>query len=537
MDMMSFSKGVPMKIKWFRIWFLVFLSLFAACSSPNNQGGQASLLPEQTVEDPEPTQKGQDATAVPTLAEGSRWDDLSIFTQTLTEAGQDSLDLLPPTSVYHLSLNIPQDLTEPLTGSLEVRYFNLEIQPVDEVYFRLFPNYYDGLLSVEDVQVDGQPVASILESDGTALRVELPDWLNPGWSVEISMDYQLLLPETMGGNYGLLGYFDEVLVLDTFYPMIPAYDAEGWYSDYPYPNGDLTYQDVSFYLVQVSAPADLVIAASGSVVDERVEEGVQHVTIAAGPARDFYLAASESFTVSSREWNGILVSSYALEGLQAHQEAAIGFAIQALETFSELFGPYPYRELDLVSSPMQALGIEYPGITGLLLHMYQEGEVTQGLPNLAMLESVVAHEVGHQWFYNVVGNDQQNQPWVDEGLVQYVTYVYFLHNYGESAAQGLSNSWVQRLEASTDQTLPIGLNAGEYTPRDYSGIVYGKGPMFFQALEDSIGQELLWQGISIYYQTHYWQIADTEALKASLEFGCGCDLSLLFETWIYPGAE
>ena len=526
-----------MHIKWFRIWFLICLVLLTACSASTNPDGQVSPPPVETRDNPQPTQKGVEPTNFPTSTKESKWDDFSVFAQTLTEAGEDSLDDLPPTSIYHLSLNIPEDLTEPLTGSLEVRYFNLEVNPVDEVYFRLFPNYYDGVLSVQGVEVDGQLAETSLESDGTALRVELPDWLNPGWEVEISMDYQLILPETMGGNYGLLGYFDGVLVLDTFYPMIPAYDQDGWYSDYPYPNGDLTYQNASFYLVEISAPAEMVIAASGSVVDEMVENGIQHLTIASGPARDFYLAASDDFTVRTKEWDGILVSSYALEGMQKHQDAALEFAVQALETFSDLFGPYPYREFDMVSSPMQALGIEYPGITGIFLNLYQEDATTSGVPNLTMLETVVAHEVGHQWFYNVVGNDQQNQPWVDEGLVQYVTYVYLLQNYGAQAAQGLANSWAQRLDSSTDPTLAIGLPAGAYSPRDYSGIVYGKGPMFFQALEDSIGQELLWQAIAIYYQTHYWRIADTETLKASLEFGCGCDLSQLFETWIYPGAE
>ena len=72
----------------------------------------------------------------------------------------------------------------------------------------------------------------------------------------------------MGGHYGLYGYFEDVLVLDTFYPMIPAYDEkDGWYSGFPQPNGDHTYNDTSFYIVQVKAPADLIMASSGVVVE------------------------------------------------------------------------------------------------------------------------------------------------------------------------------------------------------------------------------------------------------------------------------
>ena len=152
-----------MHIKWFRITFIVCLILLTACSPPTNPGGKVTPSPEKTPEDPEPTPKGEDPTAVPTPTKVAKWDDLSIFEQTLTQAGQDSLDNLPPSNVYHLSLIIPENLTEPLTGSLEVRYVNLEINPVDEVYFRLFPNYYGGVLSVEQVEVDGQPGAAPLQ--------------------------------------------------------------------------------------------------------------------------------------------------------------------------------------------------------------------------------------------------------------------------------------------------------------------------------------------------------------------------------------
>ena len=79
--------------------------------------------------------------------------------------------------------------------------------------------------------------------------------------------YTAGIPTEMGGNYGLYGYFEDVLVLDTFYPLIPVYDESGWYSQYPQDNGDHTYNDASFYIVQITAPADLVLASSGVIVD------------------------------------------------------------------------------------------------------------------------------------------------------------------------------------------------------------------------------------------------------------------------------
>ena len=519
-----------MSIGWRSLGFLIIILLLAACSASQGGGPEAELnasanqADEQATPSPTPSLKAPPA---------SKWDDRTLYAQNLNPSGQQFLDALPQASVYHIWLTIPENMAELLTGSLEVRYINQETVPLEEVYFRLFPNYAGGQLTVQNVLLDGEPAASTLESDQTSLRVALEEPLNPADAVVISMDYQLQLPETMGGNYGLLGYFENILVLDTFYPMIPAYDQGSWYAHRPYQNGDLTANDASFYLVEVRAPAELVLAASGSVVDESINDGMQTLTIAAGPARDFYLAGSPSFSVLSEEWNGIQVNSYALEGYQTHQRYALQDAIQALETFSDLFGPYPYRELDLLSSPMMALGIEYPGIFGILYELYEEGGFTYGVPNQAMLETVVVHEVGHQWFYNVVGNNQQSEPWVDEALTQFITQQYFVERYGDGAGSALETNWEDRWAQVENEDIPLGLTADEYEGKEYSAIIYGRGPIFYRQLEADLGRGVLLEGLRGYYQQHQWQVATTEGVRQALEKACGCDLGGWFSGWVY----
>ena len=521
-----------MTAKWTRTGILVCILLLAACSPINNENGSSTpttgdVKPEATnsiIESQEPT------VSVPS----SIPDEREVFAANLNQYGQQFLGAFPEASVYHISLVIPEDLTELLTGTVSVRYFNTEDVSLDEIYFRLFSNYWGGQIEVSNVTVDETPASTSLENSDTSLRVDLDQSLAPGESVQIDMDFQLKLPETMGGNYGLLGYFDDVLVLDTFYPMIPAYDENGWYSEVPMENGDLTYNDASFYLVEVSAPADMVLAASGSVVETDTQDGVQTLTIAAGPARDFFLAGSYDFTVVSQEWEGIQVNSYALTGFQKHQKYVLRDSVEAIKTFSDLFGPYPYSEFDVISSPMLALGIEYPGIVGILWRLYQEGESTQGVPNDALLESVVAHEVGHQWFYNVVGSNQQSEPWVDESLVQYITEQYFVAMYGDSAGDGLKANWYARWERAEKEEIPIGLEADDYESTAYSAIVYGRGPLFYLELENQLGRDTLLKGISDYYLQNQWQLTHTEDVRASLESACGCDLTDMFEEWVYP---
>lgn len=531
-----------MKIKNFSRSLSLFLLLIlvSACAPQ-----AAQITPTETAAPTQPAATATDSPAPPPdepdildFLSSHPWEDPPAFDQMLAAATTTAQENdLPDASRYHLVLNIPKDLTAPLTGKLAVQYTNLEDTDLPDIIFRLFPNYYGGTLTIKNTMVDDQAAANTLESADTVLRVTLPAPLSPGGKVTVSMDFTLELPATMGGNYGLLGYFDGILVLDTFYPMIPAYDEAGWYSHYPYANGDLTYQDASYYLVEVIAPQSLVIASTGTLVSSEVVADTQQNIYAAGPARDFYLAGSNDFSVISTEVDGIEVNSYALAGSRPNQEYALAITAAALETFSELFGSYPYTEFDVISSPMQALGIEYPGITGIFLGLYETGGTSYGMANTDLMTSVMVHEVGHQWFYNLIGNDQQNEPWVDEAVTQYVTYLYFVTRNQTGIANGLVANWEARLSNVEDPQIAIGLPAEQYSGTGYSGIVYGRGPLFFQYLEEQFGQETVTAALQQYVKDYRWESGDTQALQTELESACSCDLSALFEEWIFPGKK
>lgn len=491
---------------------------------------------------PTPTSKPAEPTALPTqetedtiiLLEPD-WDDRSIYNAGLLPDAQPVLKENLEASVYHIRLDIPTELPAPLNGSLLVRYFNRENEPLDEIYFRLFAYIYGGRLEVDDVRVDGVKVETTLESENTALKVSLKDPLLVGESAVISMNFTLTLPESLSGSYGLLGFFNETLTLDTFYPIIPAYDENGWYNQTPYRNGDPTYQDISYYRVEVNAPVDFVLASSGVEV-ERVTEGEsKKITYAAGPVRDFYLGGSRLFINNSKVVNGVTINSFAQLGQEAGQKAALDAAGNAIGIFSELFGEYPYTEFDIINAPMLALGIEYPGITSIYNELYNIE--SSGEAVLRLLETVIAHEVGHQWFYNMVGNDQQNQPWLDESVTQYVTYLYVVEKYGVSTAKGITNNWESRLSGLENKKKAVGLAGSEFGPGEYSGIVYGRGPIFFLVIQNAYERQVVVDGLRDYFLTHQWQVGSEPHLRASLQAACECDLSWAFEEFIYPSEE
>jgi hypothetical protein len=457
------------------------------------------------------------------------WDDYTPFDQGLVTS-ERSASTLSDATVYHIDLDISEGCLS-LKGHEAVCYTSMEEEPLHEVYFRLFPNIAGGNAVLSSVTVDGQAVEPYYEYERSASRVPLGEDLLPGEKIVIEMDFTVEIPQETGDTYGLFGFLDGVLALDDFYPVIPVYDDEGWNVDIAPSHGDRTYLDASFYLVRVTAPAALVVVASGIEVDHQKEGNEQVLAFVAGPARDFYLAASEHFVVTKGESGETTINSYCLEERKERGEMALWIAKNALETFSARFGPYPYTEFDIVSTPMLAKGMEYPGIVAISQELYDPQATVIGLPSEVILESTVAHETAHQWFYNVVGNDQVDEPWLDEAVVQYATGLYYEDVHGEASAEDYRESWDYLWGLVNWVDIPIGLPSGAYTDGEYQPIVYGRGPLFFMQLKEKLGPEFD-VFLREYYESHKWGIGTAEAFRQQAEEYCQCDLTALFEEWV-----
>jgi len=93
---------------------------------------------------------------------------------------------------------------------------------------------------------------------------------------------------------------------------------------------------------------------------------------------------------------------------------------------------------------------------------FDPAETVPGVPFPVIFEPVTAHEVAHQWFCNLVGNDQIDEPWLDEVLAQYATWLYFVDACGEQNARGFRASWEDRWQRVGGAAVPIGLPAYAY---------------------------------------------------------------------------
>jgi aminopeptidase N len=480
------------------------------------------------------------ATSAPTESPaplfGPAWGDRSIYRSGLVASEHKTLDELPGASEYRIALTIDDSLTR-VEGRQQVRYTNREKEPLEEVYFRLFPNALGGRMTVGDVTADGVGVTPEYRFERTAIRVPLPRPLAPGESVVIGLDYDIEVPESLDKGYGLLSYTDGILALDTPYAAIPVYDESGWNVETPPANADTSFNDASFYLAQVTAPKTVTVVATGVPLGDANDSNGgpdKTATYALGPARDFFVAASPTYTVKTKQAGETRINSYALPGQEATRDAALETAAAALESYSRQFGPYPYTELDVAATPMLALGIEYPGAVGISERVYKPGERIGGRDSAALVESTVAHEAAHQWFYNLVGSDQVDEPWLDEAVTQYATWLYFVDRYGKAAAEPWRDTWVSRWDRVEQEQRPVGLPAGEYQPGEYGAIVYGRGPLFLEALAQRMGQDTFDKFLGDYARKFRWGIATAADFKTMAAEACACRLDDLFKEWLEP---
>jgi hypothetical protein len=433
---------------------------------------------------------------------------------------QVQLNLLPPST-----LGNPQ-----LTGQAQVRYTNTETTPLSEIYFNLYPNLpgYDGQMAVQAVRVDGRNVEPEFTQAQTALRVPLAQTLTPGSVVDLSLTYSATIPIQTDEGYNIFSASDNTLALAGFYPAIAAYDQTGWNIEIPPPYGDATYLDVALYQVELTVPQEMIVAASGTLLASQPNsDGTKTLTLASGPMRDFYIAARNDYAVITDTVNGILVSSYYRPGMADGGKLALRYAVDSLKVYNQAFGPYPYAEFDIVATPTTAGGVEYPGIVVIAQNLYGQAG--------GFFEHATAHEVAHQWWYGMVGNDQVDQPWLDESLTNYSTIFYWEATGGSKAAKKIIDDlFVGPYQYAQDQgqdravTGPV----ADFSVGEYGLFVYGKGPLFFNALRAEVGDETYLKIMQSYFAEYKYRIAQPDDLIRVIEQVSGRNVEPLIETWL-----
>ncbi|GAP14667.1 aminopeptidase N [Longilinea arvoryzae] len=456
-------------------------------------------------------------------------------TAALNSDHQNDLEIAGINACYELTLQIDASGLS-YTGTLNLAYLNESPSEITDLVFRLYPNTtynYAGQLTVDSVEIANQSVQTQdFLKDHSALRILMPQALEPWKTAHAKLSFHGQVPES-NSTYGIFNHdpTNNLLTLANWYPILAARNANGWLAEEISPLGDAVTSETGLFHVIIQSPAEWKVAETGTQVRQETRGDIQEIEVVSGPTRDFMIAASPNFIVSEIENNLGIVREWALPGNEIAQKDGLQVANQALELFSEKFGEYPFNELDVVSMPINnASGVEYPGLIMIGHYLYAPEK------DFNIRAMVIAHEVAHQWWYSVIGNDVQENPWQDEALTSYSSFEYLESinpSFLDGTIQYFENSVSEFEKSSGESKLKIGDPLSVYQDQSaaYASLVYQKGALFFWELRKKIGDTSFGAALSDYYQQNAYQFVGPEVLLSAFEKQCGCDLTDFYQEW------
>ncbi len=481
-------------------------------------------LPQSTL--PEPTE-----IHTPTAMPQPAWLGPGAYRPAMQPTAIDDVTLSKDPTFYRIDAYVDTTGQPPRVYAIQdTHYTNRTDTPLDAVYFRLFPNKpsYGSALTFEDVTVRDAQAQIQFEVERTALRIDLPSPLLPGHSVDVHMEYDVTVPVDNMRGYGTFNYQDGILLLSNFFAMAAVYDSDGWNLSLAPDYGDPIYAETSFFHVDLTLPPEAVVVTSGSTVERREnDDGTVTWSCVSGPMRDFMVVISERFQSSTLTLGYVRVNSYYLPEHKDGGEQALEYARDCLRAYQQSFAPYPFAEFDVVEAPIFSGGMEYPGMALLGVQYYENGG--------EYFEFLTAHEVAHQWWYSIVGNDQVNVPWLDESLTNFSIVYYYEYAYGQAHAELAFQSFVaqryERLQAQ-GRDGSVAQPVAAFSPDEYGPIVYGKGALFFRELREFLGEELFLDVLRSYYRDRQYKLATPDDFLRVAEQVSEQDLNGLYQQWI-----
>lgn len=408
-----------------------------------------------------------------------------------------------------------------ITAKSRSIYTNKTSSPLDEIVFIVYPTIFQNAIYIKSVKLgDGTPISSYRwESHRMVIPLDTP--LMPGEQIEFIHDFELYMPN----REGTFGQTGRQLNLAYWFPHIPPRTEEGWQA---YEISLINSQIVGEHLVFESADFDVTLQftdrrenmkiAAGAIPTETNE--ILHYQMPL--SRTFTLSISDIFTSAQRQVNGIEVLSYTFPEDTAAGEAAADIAVQAIELYSEYYGPL---ERDLVSVVEADFlhGMEFDGLILLSRGFYM---FYNGTPE-TNLTIITPHEISHQWFFSLVGNNQAMEPWLDETLATYSEVLFYERYYPELVTWWWENRVDGLLPSGfVDNTIYL---EGGYEA--YRNSVYLNGAHFMQELRETVGDETFFSFLKDYVQSHRYQIATGEDFWTTLQIHTDVDLTALINEY------
>jgi hypothetical protein len=507
-----------------RLALLSFLLVSLACSFPQYAQYTQPDPPQLVFVSPNP-----DASATPTpfqpLVPGTPTPTLAYTFTPLppSDTPPPTLEftataLPPPTSApatarTQYTMFVLLDYQDHQVGADEtIRYTNQTGVALDELVMAVEPNLRGGF-SVENMMLDGNQLN--YELNGQWLTVHLPQPLAPGAQAAITMRFRIDVPAKVKDQP--YGYDVDQVNLTDWYPFIVPYN-NGWVLHDPSNVGEhLVYEAADFDVNLKTTQPDVVIAASG--LEEPNGEWTRYRI---NGARTFAFSASDQFQIVDATAGGATIRSYYYPGYEAQGAAILNAAVREIGLFEVKIAPYPYGSLSIVQADLND-GQEYDGLVFLATKFYNEynGSARSNLVTIGV------HEIAHQWWFGLVGNDQAMEPWLDEALAVYSEAIFYRYIY--------PNSYDWWWSFRVNYFGPSGYvdsnvyNSGTF--RAYVNAVYLNGANFLEALNNRMGEDAFFKFLQDYATRYGRGIATTSDFFAVARQNTTADISDLISAY------
>lgn len=488
---------------------------------------------------------------------------------------------------YEIKVSL-NDIDHLLTGQISIRYVNNSPDELTYIMMHLWPNAYKnnqtafamqqlgngssdfyyakdeerGWIDSLDFKVNGAAVK--WAPDGKHIdiaRLELAEPLKPGDTLLLETPFKVKIP----GSFSRFGHVKNGYQITQWYPKPAVYDVNGW-NAMPYLDQGEFYSEYGSFHVEITLPRDYVVSATGELQEEEEWEFLEKregkplsaelqkekrdglsssvfktITFKQDRIHDFAWFADPTFNVTTDKLqlpsgDTVTVMIFTTEEYEREKcDEYVSYTRHALMYYSQNIGIYPYAYCSVVQGALVAGGgMEYPMVT--VIPNLNEGRV-------------IVHEVGHNWFYGILGNDERRYPWMDEAINSYYEN-RAMDSYNNKTTSredplaalnlmselGDMNSLAFRVIAVDAERKfehqPIGAHSESFTWINYGAVVYGKGASAFSYLEAYLGHNTLDQAFKSYFDNWQFRHPLPGDLKAVFEEVSGKDLSWFFDDYL-----
>lgn len=429
-----------------------------------------------------------------------------------------------PGQVEHIFLDLTLDIPDQsFSGTCQIR-----LNPVRSGIETLVLNAVD--LQVESVKIGR--AKQTFDYDGEQLQIHLKQPTVAGKVFTVAIAYAVHQPQR-----GL--YFVQP---DEYYPDKPTQvwtqgedeDSRFWFPCFDYP-GQLATSEI-----RVRVPKAYTAISNGELIATEVEGKQKIYHWQQHQVHPTYLMtlAVGQFAEIKDEWQGKPVTYYVEKGREEQAQLTMGKTPRMIEFFSECYGfPYAYPKYAQVCVDDFIFGGMENTSTTLLTDRCLLDE-RAAIENRSS-ESLVAHELAHQWFGDLVVIKHWSHAWIKEGMASYSEVMWTNHEYGaeDAAYYRLREARNYFHEDSNRYRRPVVTHVYREAIELYDRHLYEKGACIYHMIRAELGDELFWRAIHTFVQDNAHRTVETIDLLRAIEKATGRNLLFLFDQYLYRGGH